>query len=81
LVIDEMRKIESRVTGGPPMARLPSASTWTSSPARHERHEAGHERWADVLLGGGVQTLDSGFGQAVRHQDAPQQSYLPLLRT
>jgi hypothetical protein len=32
LLVEAIRKIESCVTGAPPIARLPSASTWTSSP-------------------------------------------------
>ncbi len=52
LVVDAIRNSESRWTGAPPIASVPSASTRTSSPLRDERDEAGYARVADVRLGG-----------------------------
>ena len=55
LVVEAMRNIESRATGGPPIDRQPSASTWTSTPLATERDQAGHPFVPDVLFGNAAQ--------------------------
>jgi hypothetical protein len=48
LVMDVIRKIESRCAGGPPIDSEPRASTCTWSPWAHQRHQARHLIVGDV---------------------------------
>ena len=80
LVVEAIRKSESRATGGPPSARLPSASTCTSSPRAASTTSPGTDI-TDVPLGGLAQPFQSCRRQPGRRTHHLASSpYLPRAR-
>jgi hypothetical protein len=68
LVIEAIRKIESRAAGGPPIARLSERLDVHLGAASHERHEPRHELVLPTCRAAAAcMPLDAGVRQVAAH--------------